>query len=159
MKWLALAIITGLTAGLLLMAATAEGKATRIPFTEECYLTPTSPGTWTFPDGNYHVRDWTLECAHASDKPQLVGQLYIVFNANLDATGSGPTWNTWRLEVEGGSFEGVSQGKVTGFTTPGQSGTFRSVGHGTGDYEGQQFFADGVTIGPLATATGYILVP
>jgi hypothetical protein len=158
MKWLPLAIITGLTVGLLLLAGTAEGKATRISFTHADYCMLTSLGTYWYADDTIHVRGLTLECDQQADIPQLIGTAYGVINADLDATGSGPIRWTWRMETEGGGWEGVSQGKVTAFLTPGQSGTFRSVGHGTGDYEGQQYFADGVP-GSVLTATGYILVP
>ena len=159
MKSLALVIITGLTVGLLLLAGTAEGKATRTEFTQADYCMVTSEGRWWLADGTFHVRGLTMECDQQASIRQLIGTASIVFNANLDATGSGPTWFTWRMETEGGGWEGVSQGKVTGFLTPGQSGTFRSVGHGTGDYEGQQYFADGVSSASVVTATGSILVP
>ena len=159
MKWLALVIITGLTVGLLLLAGTAEGKATRTSFTQADYCMVTSLGTYWYADDTIHVRGLTMECYQQASIQQLVGTASIVFNANLDATGSGPTWFTWRMETEGGGWEGVSQGKVTAFLLPEMSGTFRSAGHGTGDYEGQQYFADGVSSASVVTATGSILVP
>jgi hypothetical protein len=158
MKGLALAIITALTAGLLLMAGTAEARATRIPFTESESCMVTSPGEWTYPDGNHHSGGLTEVCDHSASIPQLVGTDYIVFNANLDATGSGPVWLTWRLETEGGGWEGVAVGKVTGLLTS-PSGSVRAVGHGTGAYEGQLYFGHG-EVAPDGTASaGFILVP
>jgi hypothetical protein len=38
-------------------------------------------------------------------------------------------------------------------------GTARSVGHGTGIFEGQQYFGEAVITPGGTTATGYILVP
>jgi len=159
MKRLALAIITGLTVGLLLLAGTAEGKATRISFTQADYCMVTSLGTYWYADDTIHVRGLTMECDQQASIQQLIGTVSVVINADLDATGSGPIRWTWRMETEGGGWEGVSQGKVTGFLLSEMSGTFRSVGHGTGDYEGQQYFADGVIGYGWVTATGSILVP
>jgi hypothetical protein len=160
MKWLALAIITALTVGLLLLAGTAEGKATRISFTaEETSCIPTSPGTSWYADGTLHIRGYTQVCDHAGSIPQVDGTDYEVLNLNLDATGSGVIWGTWRLEVEGGSWEGVHHGKIAGLLTPGQYGTARGVGHGTGIYEGQQYFTESVSTLGLTAGAGYILVP
>jgi hypothetical protein len=83
----------------------------------------------------------------------------MVTNANLDATGSGPIWNTWRLETEGGGWDGVWHGTVTGFLSAEPYTTGRGVGHGTGIYIGQQFFSDAVLTGLVAEVTGYILIP
>ena len=158
MKWLPLATITALIAGVLLMAAPVEGKATRIPFTAEESCTITSPGTWTSADGTLHIRGLTEECDNASSIPWS-GTDYAVLNANLDATGSGPMWGTWRLEVEGGGWEGVWHGTVTGMLSTEPSGMGRSVGHGTGIYEGQQMFCENVFVAGENTHTCYLLVP
>jgi len=160
MKWLPVAIITALTVGLLLMAATAEGKATRIPFTsQDSPCTITSMGTWTYPDGNLHIRGLTQECVHPANIPQLVGTDYEVLNFNLDATGSGSLWLTWRLETQGGGWEGIAHGTVAGMLSAEPYGTAKSVGHGTGIYEGQHYFGEAVITAGITTATGYILVP
>jgi hypothetical protein len=159
MRWLPLAIITALTASVLLQAGTAEARATRIPFTSTEYCAITSFGTWTSPDGNLHIRGLTLECTGSTTMPQLDGTNHYVWNANLDATGSGPAWGTWRLETEDGGWEGAYHTTVTGFLSAEPHDTGRGVGHGTGIYEGQQLFADTVTTGLVNTITGYILVP
>jgi len=163
MKWLALVIISGLAVGLLLLAGTAEGKATRISFTEEASCWTTSLGTgWTLRDGNLHIRGWTMECGEQVDLagiPPLVGTRYEVINVNMDATGSGRIWVSWRIEVEGGGWEGIANGTVTGMLSE-PSGTFGAVAHGTGIYEGQQYFSEGVIIdASMSASTGYILVP
>ena len=159
MKWLPLVIITGLLAGLLLMAATAEGKATRISFAHADYCMVTSLGTYWYANDTIHVRGFAMECDQQADIQQLIGTTSVLINADLDATGSGPIRWTWRMETEGGGWEGVSHGTVAAFLLPEMSGTFRSVGHGTGDYEGQQYFADGVSSASVMTSTGSILVP
>jgi hypothetical protein len=158
MKGLTLAIVAALVAGLLPLAGTAQAQATRIPFTESESCVVTSPGEWTYPDGNIHIRGLTQECDHPASIPELVGTDYMVINANLDATGSGPVWITWRLETEGGGWEGVWHGTITGLLTS-PYGTGRGVGHGTGIYEGQQYFAEAVITPAGTAATGYVLVP
>lgn len=160
MKRPILVAVAVLIAGLALMTSTAEAQATRIAFTEESLCTTTSMGTWTFPDGNIHIRGLTQVCDHPASIPQLDGTDCMVVNFNLDATGSGPAWITWRIETEGedGGWEGVWHGRVTGLLTS-PFGTGRGVGHGTGIYEGQQYFSETVITPAGTTATGYILVP
>jgi hypothetical protein len=147
MLWVTLALI----AALLLMPGSAGATATRIDYTVTETCTQTSPGEVTFPGGNIHIRGATLECQDVATIPQATGTNYIVMNTNLDATGNGRAWGTWRLETgEGGVWEGTWEGALTAGFVSGHG-----VAHGSEIYEGQQNF---VSVEP-GTSSGYILIP
>jgi hypothetical protein len=147
MLWVILVLI----AALLLMTGLAGATATRIEFTGTETCTQTSAGEVTFPDGNIHIRGMTEECQGVGSIPQVTGTDYVVVNLNLDSSGSGRAWGTFRLETaEGGVWEGIWEGTVTP-----TSSSLRAVGHGHGLYEGQQVF----TTLESGAFSGYILDP
>lgn len=128
---------------LLVSAAPVAAKATRAEYwvteAEQCVVT--DPGTWTFlPSGGVHYRGMVLVC-HESipGEPRVTGTGTIVANANLDATGAGPTWATFTLVTdEGGVWVGTMEGQLS---APGVI-SYHNVGHGQGIYEGQTFWGD-----------------
>ncbi len=115
-------------------AVQAQAAFTEFTGTEICY--PISPGLWTFPDGNIHIRGLVLSCTEASTTPLYGGQNIVVVNANLKAEpgaaflgGVGPIWGTWQMENWAGTWEGASDG--TG-------AVYHAQGNGTGPREGMK---------------------
>lgn len=138
-KRLILTILTVLGA-LLAFAApiAAQASVSEITGTESCF--PTDPGTWTFPDGNAHVRGMVLQCRDQSSDPRGTGDNTVVLNANWDSNSLGPMWGTFQFETdEGGVWEGTWEGMIT---TSGSQ--YHATGMGQGIYEGMKLWVDSV---------------
>ncbi len=133
-------IVIGLVAlaALLLFVVPVAAQATLSEFAETESCLPTNPGTWTFPDGNIHVRGMVLQCTDTASDPRVSGSNTILLNANWDANALGPVWGTWRLVNEGGVWEGTWEGMVT---TSGSQ--IHAAGAGEGSYEGLRLWLDG----------------
>lgn len=164
MKRLALALFSALITGLFLATGTAEAQATRIEFTGTMTCTETSPGVFTFPDGNFHIRGVTSVCNVTTTLPIGSTVDYPVGNYNLDATGSGTGWGTSQSTSNGAVVSvGTFTAKVTGLGSPGATLTLRGLTHGQGPLEGSTIFVRAecqVTMGVTACdLSGYMLVP
>ncbi len=103
-----------------------------------CVIDPGSSS----PSGNgLAIRDMTLyELAFAyrdegEVEPRKTGYDIVLANANLDASGSGPTWGTWKLY----SFDSqlMFTGRFFGRFKNGIPAVF-FIGRGTGEYDGQR---------------------
>jgi hypothetical protein len=160
MKKLALAIVAALIVVLLPLAGTAEAQATRTPFTGTQTCTDVSPGEVTLPNANIHVRGATSMCDVETTLPDGHSTSYNVLNLNIDATGSGPMWGTFRNEIDGVTiFEGAWTGRMTGMTV----WTIRAVAQGRGTLEGGKLFVTAdchaVPGGSECDLSGYVLIP
>ena len=120
------------------------------------------PGTWTYPGGNWHVRDMVgqyQQVMPGSDS-RCNGLNTVTTNANWDAYGVGPSWGTFHVVLEDGS-PGGWDGTWTGMSYADGRTSIRVVGHGYGDLAGQHVFVDIEFPAMFApgTASGYILDP
>jgi hypothetical protein len=86
-KRLILTIVTVLGVLLAFVAPiAAQASITEITGTEVCHMfSPINPGTWTFPDGNVHVRGMVFLCRDESSDPRETGNIEVVMDANWDA--------------------------------------------------------------------------
>ena len=96
------------------------------------------PGTWSFPDGNLHIRGMVQLFREEAPDPRTVGNNTVVVNTNWRPDGTGPMWGTFRMETdEGGLWKGTWAGKMT------EGGSFyQGVGDGFGLYAGMKLFVD-----------------
>src|SRR3990172_1285732 len=87
----------------LLIAGSASAQASESTFTctDEGYNT-TDIGTWSFPDGNIHIRGMKQTAHSICDDPRVTGYNYITVNANWDANYTGPIWGTFTLQSDAG---------------------------------------------------------
>jgi len=126
-------------------------------------------------DSRLSIRAATAQSEVSSSDDRLAGLMSTVFNANFDASSSGPVWGTWSLEVTScvGTWEGNWSGKRT--FVPGENplddslpppgiggiwvGELKIIGHGNGCVEGLQFKASEIitTLTPLPIA--YEMIP
>ena len=93
-----------------------------------------TPGEWTFPGGNMHVRNMVqVYSAIGINDDRLTGTNTLVANANWDANGYGPGWGTFHNQVDGyaGYWEGTFAAVMSadGYIS-------RIVGKGYGEFEG-----------------------
>jgi len=143
---------------LLVTAGLIAGRAIVTPFTVTEIMGDTlEPGTYTFPDGNMHMRDVVKECVWtgATDS-RLNGTSRVVENGNFGKDMTGPMWGTFRSAKRGsGTWDGVWAGY---FNLAQVTGEYDGTGHGGGDYEGLQLKVHCVYTGPgPAACTGRIL--
>ncbi len=137
-KWLTVTVLVSLTALLLSVApAGAQAEVTEYTQWEACNA-PTNHGTWTFPDGNIHLRGMVLPCNETASDPRLAGSNTIVMNANWGADGLGPMWGTFRQVNEGGVWEGTWEGMMTA-----SGSQLHITGKGSGGYEGLKLWQEG----------------
>ena len=128
----ALAVVVGI----LLVAGLALAQANATPYTAT--ETPgdiISPGTWTYPDGNTHIRGFVRNYARSASDLRVNGTWRVVMNANLDRNWTGPVWGSARLENGSGVWEGIWQGR---FNLATGVGDYESVVIGSGDFRGLQ---------------------
>jgi hypothetical protein len=104
----------------------------------ETFVAILDPGTWSFPDGNIHIRGMVELFHEDAPDPRVVGDNTVVVNANWRPDWTGPIWGTWRLETdEGGLWEGTWAGRMTG-----QGSWYNGVGDGIGLYAGMTMLVD-----------------
>jgi len=100
----------------------------------EIYVDTLDPGSWSFPDGNIHVRGLVELFQETGPDPRLVGNNTVVVNANWHSDMTGPIWGTFRFETdEGGLWEGNWAGQVTA-----EGAWYNARGDGYGIYEGMK---------------------
>lgn len=77
--------------------------------------------------------------ADSTPEPRKTGYDIVFANASVDASFSGPTWGTWTFHPADGTdvFVGTFTGKFENGVP-----AVRFIGHGTGEYEGQQMKGD-----------------
>jgi hypothetical protein len=122
----------------------------------EYYVGPLSPGRqWISEDGMLHIRGGQEAYRDEVDDPRLCGETVITLNANFHLADPpvfvyGRMWGTFRIENEGGYWEGSWVGERTelqGFSY------IRGVLHGHGAYEGLLARAEYVRESPDPTAS------
>jgi hypothetical protein len=150
-------VVLALIAALLVATGPAAAEATVTEYTGTSTLLGIDDwGTWTFPDGNIHVRG----CVHVyyddTTDDRLTGLIYPAVNADWDATGVGPMWGTIRIEPDIGG--GFWEGTWTGMVHADKSFSIRGVGQGRGDFEGLKVSFTYEYSGPtIGTTSGRIL--
>ena len=133
------------------------GTGTSCPYTWVAQPLPAcivDPGTTTMLDGNralirdevffdiayaYHTTNEAVNTPTQPTEPRRTGYHIETFNANLDATFSGPAWGSWKFY----SFfdELMFQGTFTGRFSGGQA-SLHGNGVGVGEYAGQHVWFD-----------------
>ena len=147
-------IVILLAATILLPAAQASARTTRIEFTGSEWCDPdtlTVAREW-MAGPNYQARGLTQVCYDTADIPQMTGTDYLS-DGNVKFIGSGGNLilsGKLRMETgEGGVWVGS-------WTLPANSTTIQVIGHGEGKYEGMKLHWFLSLDGPFY---GYILSP
>jgi hypothetical protein len=142
---------------LLLVTGFALAQAIMTPYTAtEAPLALVSPGETTQPDGNAHIRGYTLDLVRTGSDPRVTGgTLRTMMNLNLGKDFSGPIWGTSHWEIGSGVWEGTFEGS-TNFVT--HVGYYDAVWHGSGQFGGLQLKETCVYTGTrIGNCTGRIL--
>ena len=119
-------------------AAAAQASDVRFECGPDGPYATTDPGTWSFPDGNTHIRGMQqvarVECADS----RQVGYNYITINANWDENYTGPMWGTFTfVSDEGGRWTGTWNGQMTA-----DGSWYNAFGKGEGMYAGMKLWID-----------------
>ena len=149
-------LVAGLMA-LSILAAPVQAGTIRTDYEGlEYYVGPLSSGRqWISEDGVLHIRGGQEAYRDEVDDPRLCGDTVVTLNANFHLADPpvfvyGRMWGTFRIENEGGYWEGSWVGERTelqGFSY------IRGVLHGHGAYEGLQARAEYVRESPDPTAS------
>jgi hypothetical protein len=117
---------------LILCAAPARAGTTRETVVALVTCGSFEGGSFAMHDGMTFIRDAPITCQLTSRDPRGNGTTHSMFNANLDATMSGPVWGFDRyVSDQGGVFWWHFQGQmVNGIMTA------HAEAHGEGLYEG-----------------------
>lgn len=120
---------------LLVVVPVMAAPATKTLFTAESTMTFATPGkAWTTKHGIYHVRDQEATGTVTGD---IEGDIFLVRHMILDLnTGKGSCHGKFVITVDGGTFEGSEQSKITNYALPPDGISGKLVAHGTGDFEG-----------------------
>lgn len=150
----------------LIVAVPSLASAPKTPFsgTETMSGPPIDPGIETFPDGNYHMRGFTVVYDDVTDDPRVAGKDTVVANWNFKPAPPpvfwiGPMWGTFHIENDGGEWVGSWTGKrdENGYSI------ITGVAHGSGDYAGLKGHWTLSRLSPDPAApfdiTGWILEP
>jgi hypothetical protein len=143
--------------GLLFVAGLALAQVTVTPYTAiETFVALVDRGEMTRPDGNWHLRGYTIDLTRNGSDPRVSGgTLRMVVNFNHDKNFSGPVWGSARWEIGGGLWEGTFEGNTNHVA---QVGYYDIVWHGSGEFRGLQVKETCVYTGtPIGTCTGRIL--
>jgi len=156
MKKQLLVLVAGLMV-LSILAAPVQAGTIRTDYEGlEHYVGPLLPGwQWISEDGVLHIRGGQEAYRDDVDDPRLCGDTVVTLNANFHPADPpvfvyGRMWGTFRIENEGGYWEGSWVGERTelqGFSY------IRGVLHGHGAYEGLQARAEYVRESPAPTAS------
>ncbi|MBE9473512.1 MAG: hypothetical protein IMY85_01380 [Chloroflexi bacterium] len=93
-----------------------------------------TPGEWTYPDGNMHVRNMVqIYNAIGINDDRLTGTNTLVVNANWDAFGFGPGWGTFHNQSA--YYDGYWEGTFAALMTS-EGYVSRIVGQGYGEFDG-----------------------
>jgi len=119
-------------------SASAEASDTRFECGPEGPAMTTDPGTWSFPDGNIHIRGMKQFSRVDCPDSRQVGTNYITVNANWDQSYHGPMWGTFTfISDEGGKWTGTWNGQLT------ENGSwYNASGKGQGIYAGMKLWVD-----------------
>ena len=149
-------LVAGLMA-LSILAAPVQAGTIRTDYEGlEYYVGPLSSGQqWISEDGVLHIRGGQEAYRDEVDDPRLCGDTIVTLNANFHLADPpvfvyGRMWGTFRIENEGGYWEGSWVGERTelqGFSY------IRGVLRGHGAYEGLQARAEYVRETPDPTAS------
>jgi len=112
-------------------------EKTEFPCTEEL-IANLDPGTWTYPNGNIHIRGMIQLFRETGPDPRIVGDNTVVVNANWQSDWTGPIWGTFSFVTdEGGLWEGTWAGQMT------EAGAvYNGSGNGYGMYAGMKMWVD-----------------
>jgi hypothetical protein len=151
--------LTAATLVLIVLSIAVTPAAARTIRTEyegvENYVGPLSPGRqWISDEGVLHIRGGQEAYHDVVSDPRVSGDVVVTLNVNFQFTAPpvtvyGPMWGTFRIDNDGGYWEGSWVGERTeleGFSY------IRGVLHGHGDYEGLQARAEYVRESPDPTA-------
>ena len=150
----------------LLVAVPAMARAVKTPFsgTESMTGPPVDLGTATFPDGNYHMRGFTVVYNDVTDDPRVTGLDTVVANWNFrpapePVVWTGPMWGTLHIE----NVDGTWDGSWTGFRDENGYTIINGVAHGSDTYAGLKGHWTFTRLTPDPTApfdiSGWILEP
>lgn len=140
---------------LLILVAPIAARTTRTEYVgTENYVGPVAAGRqWVSEDGVLHIRGGVEAYDDDVDDPRLCGDSLVTVNANFKLADPpvfvyGRMWGTFRIENDGGYWEGHWVGERTeeGFSY------IRTVLHGHGGYEGLLARADYVREDPSPIA-------
>jgi hypothetical protein len=145
-----------LVAGLIVLSILVAPVAARTIRTEyygfEYFVGSLSPGREWVSGAVYHVRGAQEAYEDVVSDPRLCGDTLVTINANFQFADwpvivYGPMWGTFRIDNDGGYWEGswVGQRTEQGFSY------IRGVGRGYGAYEGLQARVDYVRESPAFT--------
>ena len=154
MKKRILILVAGLIVLSILAAPVVAGTIQTESEGSEYYVGPVSPGRmWVSEDGVLHIRGAQEAFRDEVSDPRVSGDVLATANVNFQFAAPpvmfyGPMWGTFRIDNDGGYWEGSFVGKRTeeGFSYI--SGVLR----GHGDYEGLQARVDYVRENPDPTA-------
>lgn len=112
-------------------------EKTVFPSYEELIAT-LDPGTWSYPNGNIHIRGMVQLFQETAADPRGDGENTVVVNANWDSDFHGPMWGTFSFVTdEGGLWEGTWSGRMT------ENGpVYTARGNGYGIYAGMRIWVD-----------------
>jgi hypothetical protein len=133
-----LAAILAVMAIILIVVAPGAAAEKTVFECTDTFIETLNPGTWTYPDGNVHLRGMVNVSRAGAPDPRGIGYLTVVINANWDENYTGPMWGTFSLETdEGGLWEGTWQGMATM-----EGSYYLAVGNGFGLYDGMKTWVD-----------------
>jgi len=157
--------VASLVVLLVLMVPVAAGTTRTEYFgTEYCVGPMTGGREWVSEDGMLHLRGGEQPYYDDVSDPRLSGDALVTVNYNFQMAEPpvyvyGRMWGTFRIENEGGYWEGHWVGE----RTEEGSSYIRTVLHGHGDYEGLLTHTDYVRENPNPAApfsvSGVILEP
>jgi hypothetical protein len=125
---------------------------------------PTGDPAQPCPEGSrQHSRDGVWVSRVESTDARMTGDMTVVLNANLDASGAGPVWGTFSIALDdGGTWEGTYQGlRITEIDEitedPYWTATLHVVGKGYGGLvDGMQLMGEDEIWTPLTPPIAYV---
>jgi hypothetical protein len=155
-----------LIAALSLGTSSVAARATKTEVSGTYEIVSDTSPPMTNPDGNIHIRGWTLVSrVFFDDYPPIpTGRAVTVFDCNLDGAGDGPcqcsyrfevgTWNDDTFTKGDGVWEGICTGEFVGLGA--EAISLRIVAHGSEALEGTKYV---FSIEEFGVWSGYIQDP
>ena len=100
------------------------------------FLGALDEGTVTSSGKMVHMRGVINSWNHAGSDERISGPLTNVLNANVDFTGTGLIWGTWRSGDAIAGWEGTYTGQMYNYFVGELNWIMKFVGHGTGANQG-----------------------